>query len=53
MKDGKARSKAEILKEVEANLGRQITPIAVSGTLVNSKHYEKKEDGQFVYRALQ
>jgi hypothetical protein len=53
MKDGKARRKEDIAREIEAAIGHPITKIAVFGTLQNSKQYEKQEDGQFRYRAVQ
>lgn len=52
MKDGKSRSKSEIVKELEANLGHPIAKIAVYGTL-KSKQYEKQDNGEYKFVSVQ
>jgi len=52
MQDGKARSKDDIAKEVEAKLGHPVAKIAIFGTLANGKGYEEI-DGQYRFTAVQ
>jgi hypothetical protein len=52
MKDGKARSKENIVKELESNLGHPIPKIAVYGTL-KGKQYEKQDNGDYRFVSVQ
>lgn len=48
MRDGKARSRDEILKEVEAKLGHPVATVAIIGSLNNTKNYEQT-NGQYKF----